>query len=693
MSVLLSYAKLAVGALVIAFAVGPISYGSYGEQGFWVGLAAGLTLFANLTVIKALVSRHEIIDFVDFVDLNLARAVLASVCLGVTFGFGTSLGLDLAEHIQVGFVTDAIAKVLLIGLAVGFLSSSLFEFGALRPSQNRSLVESLIIQFREHRLLGFIGYLAGLMVGALLIMSMLLGLPLALGEAFGGGSWSGVLGGLILGVLVGLTMRGLTRRRGADSAASVRDILPYALFVGTTFGAYIGFNETSAQGFRQALLVGIVGTIGATVAVLPGTLVGYLLRPMGKEVTPLTRYLWEMRWPVVLFAFSFMLIVVLFAGVYASVAHRDDEAFTNATPSSFSDHLYFSLMSATSLGEGEEIKAASALAKTLASVEVVIGFAWSAVVFAAVIAYLEPRFARIRTEENNKALVRQFIEDIVSKKDGSAPVSNVLAADHALYDDAHPQGLHDCGDIEQIAADIISPGLDESEVHYLYQTATNDRVTTRWVIRSTSQTNSSETETPHGDLHISSIDQISDGKITATWIARTEHKPVSEPLLTYTTYAYIEGDFYTLREAALILDKTSKEIRQMISTNQLRDERHGPRAEHYGLRLRIPTRDVYAQLIPETLKDSYTARVLQSDQESPETLDEVKQLKAALETLQQQVKLAELQAGKMQKIESEAREERTRLLRRLDEESIERRRLQYQLETARKSWWKRTFGK
>lgn len=102
-------------------------------------------------------------------------------------------------------------------------------------------------------------------------------------------------------------------------------------------------------------------------------------------------YVKVMLWPAVAFALGFFGIVIWFAAMYASLFRVDDAAFSGAATSNFWDFLYFSLLSIAGL-DASGLQAVSPLAKTFVAIEVVAGIGWIVVVFAGVIAYVEPRF-------------------------------------------------------------------------------------------------------------------------------------------------------------------------------------------------------------------------------------------------------------------------------------------------------------
>jgi hypothetical protein len=207
----------------------------------------------------------------------------------------------------------------------------------------------------------------------------------------------------------------------------------------------------------------------------------------------------------------------------------------------------------------------------------------------------------------------------------------------------------------------------------VYQAAKHDHTVTQYVVEHC--------------YYVTAIDLISNGKVVETYV--TERGKLSKAGLPpkYAIYAWAEDDYYILREAALILDKTSEEIRQMFDDLG---------AEYHGLHRRIPVRTVHDKMLPVHFKDHYhKARTLLEaprkvqDSETLEIRDGLRNLEEEMKSLQQQMKLAEAQAQTTEQVRLETRKEREQLLLRLEEEIAERSRLQRELQMIRGSWWRR----
>lgn len=148
----------------------------------------------------------------------------------------------------------------------------------------------------------------------------------------------------------------------------------------------------------------------------------------------------------------------------------------------------------------------------------------------------------------------------------------------------------------------------------------------------------------------------------------------------------MEGEeLYSAKEAERILQRADKpltesRIRQLLRAGELEGERDERRRWH------VYRREVHRLL--EERRDP-TLEAAEEARESPESaaawVDRVASLERELGRLEGRLELNE-------RAESTVREERDRLIRELEEERAERRRLQEELEAARRSWWRRLFG-
>ena len=144
-----------------------------------------------------------------------------------------------------------------------------------------------------------------------------------------------------------------------------------------------------------------------------------------------------------------------------------------------------------------------------------------------------------------------------------------------------------------------------------------------------------------------------------------------------------EGDFYTVEEAAKVLQLTPGRIRQMLRAGELEGI---PPEESGGRGWRIPMHAVHDRERP--------ARVARPSEprEAPERLAE---LEAEVRDLRYRLGLSEGRLELTEKTESTLREQLERERGRADEAELEARRLRAALEEARKPerpWWRRMLG-
>jgi Ion channel len=127
--------------------------------------------------------------------------------------------------------------------------------------------------------------------------------------------------------------------------------------------------------------------IGSEFAELIGQMVRRWLLAL-RQVWDVAR---QMGPPIGAFAFGYLMIVFIFAGLFASVWRADSSAYNGLSEHpTFVDFGYYSVVTMSTTGYGD-VTPKSALAKLLASAEVLIGVAWTIVVFAAVLGVVVQR--------------------------------------------------------------------------------------------------------------------------------------------------------------------------------------------------------------------------------------------------------------------------------------------------------------
>ena len=139
-----------------------------------------------------------------------------------------------------------------------------------------------------------------------------------------------------------------------------------------------------------------------SLVLVPGMLLGNeLAERIGRSVRQwllALKQVWDvarrMGPPIGAFALGYLVIAFIFADVFASVWRADSAAFKGLDKHpTLMDFVYYSVVTISTTGYGD-VSPQSSLAKMLASAEVLIGLAWTIVVFAAVLIvvqrYLHP---------------------------------------------------------------------------------------------------------------------------------------------------------------------------------------------------------------------------------------------------------------------------------------------------------------
>ncbi len=140
-----------------------------------------------------------------------------------------------------------------------------------------------------------------------------------------------------------------------------------------------------------------------------GTFLGFyvgksLVTPGLREFGNIERYLKTMAMPVVGFMVMYFLLTFLFALIYWGTWTLNNAAFNHPkdAPINVGSFLYFSVVTIATVGYGD-ITPASAVAKWIVGLEVIAGIGLITVVFAAVLAYLQPRFEEITRKIRDEA--------------------------------------------------------------------------------------------------------------------------------------------------------------------------------------------------------------------------------------------------------------------------------------------------
>ncbi len=131
----------------------------------------------------------------------------------------------------------------------------------------------------------------------------------------------------------------------------------------------------------------------AIIGVFAGSWSGRKLRPWIAAFDDVWKTLKSLGAPLGSFVIGYAMIVLFFAEVFAAIWRLQPYAFGKELMNPrFGDFLYFSVVTAATLGYGD-IKPVNGLARSAACIEVVIGIGWITIVFAAVQTLFQKRLA------------------------------------------------------------------------------------------------------------------------------------------------------------------------------------------------------------------------------------------------------------------------------------------------------------
>ncbi len=180
-------------------------------------------------------------------------------------------------------------------------------------------------------------------------------------------------------------------RRGTGSRGRLARVL---LVIATPGLLFIAMGQELGDAPTRAYAV--------TMLSLSAMLLFWLSRWLARWLDPrleflavLGRYLRAMAVPLGGFTLGYFAIVIVFAGLFATVARLVPGSFVGLPAGTdFAEWFYLSLATATTLGYGD-LAPARLLAKLLVGLEAILATGWLVAVFGAVTAYLQPRLAEL----------------------------------------------------------------------------------------------------------------------------------------------------------------------------------------------------------------------------------------------------------------------------------------------------------
>ena len=159
-------------------------------------------------------------------------------------------------------------------------------------------------------------------------------------------------------------------------------------------------------------------------------------------------------------------------------------------------------------------------------------------------------------------------------------------------------------------------------------------------------------------------------------------------------------DFYTVEDAARVLERTPGRVRQLLRDGTLMGEGGGDAHEPWriykwsvhALKDDSPRRRWGRAAEADTVADLSDSKLSEPRRDVPESPSEARELRERVENLQRELGRLEGRLELTQVTESTMRESLERERERADAAELEARKLREELAQARRSWWRRLFG-
>ncbi len=138
----------------------------------------------------------------------------------------------------------------------------------------------------------------------------------------------------------------------------------------------------------HSITIGTLIILSGLIGMFFGVAAGRAILPRMLIYKHLIVYLRIMRDGAIAYGIGYISIAALFATFYWASHRFDGSSLSNLPSATFGNFFYFSLVTIATVGYGD-IAPATPLCKTIASVEILVGLAWTLVVFAALVFYLQ----------------------------------------------------------------------------------------------------------------------------------------------------------------------------------------------------------------------------------------------------------------------------------------------------------------
>lgn len=325
--------------------------------------------------------------------LGAGCGVAIGVGVGLRGGSGNRAWTGILIGSMVGVVTAFLAGALSVGWGVIIPPLGPLAVGLI-GGLDRSSLSSYRAVTREMFVVAVLlslGFIPALVAGDFSLAPLVAAFPLAAVP------WGALLIGLIS-----------RRREGWGDARPPRLLVVGAVALPVLMGFLFAFGvvreDIGLSGVWNVLWIVVVLIIPLVLLPLAGFLVGRTaatwLRPRLEVYGQLAAYLRVMWVPIGGFAIGYMTIIFLFAGFYGTLERFSPGAFANAG-AGLPDWVSFAFFTALAQ-DYAAIVPASASARMLVGVHLILSVGWALVLFAAVMTSIEPKLARIAQQHEEE---------------------------------------------------------------------------------------------------------------------------------------------------------------------------------------------------------------------------------------------------------------------------------------------------
>ena len=176
-----------------------------------------------------------------------------------------------------------------------------------------------------------------------------------------------------------------------------------------SFSALI-FISISKTWFKTNVIINSPYLTGLLYGIFLGVIVGVIARrliiPTVKLFNYIADYIKVISLPMAAFFCGYIIIFLIFGGMYALIDQLDKSAFDGKYTWSLGEFIVYSIASITTLGD-TQIYANNNLTRWLTSLEVFLGVIWTTVVLASTIGFVQKDFDKIKKGSTIQIKIKQ----------------------------------------------------------------------------------------------------------------------------------------------------------------------------------------------------------------------------------------------------------------------------------------------